>query len=725
MKFIKIKVKTLILLVMIIGIGLIFGKNLYWRGLEFYNDIMPEEMEIDIFTMQTSRLEDEANRLSLLMKSHPYQLYNLVTIGDGSMMSSARIRALDGEKILMSYRRFEERYDDLSHDYQLNVLLSQWFSGNRETTQQLIEEIEKLPLEAIDQNHFYLIKAAVDLSYFRLGKVEADLTYITLPQYQRTVEEIKEFMNKAYDYDIQYKLDRSELVLDEEALYNGFYQNISFYNDSYDFEELIGSKKKGTYVSGKVSLDGEPLAGVFVYPKNWSGISSNEGIGPMTAVTDEMGHYEIDCPYDDLKRVNLIAPWQLIHDKQIERPYDMAIEDGHVENFEFTAGLKLTTLYLDGDDLVYEINDPLGDSTSRYLMSITYYDLDVYNSYSYIELTGVSGRISLESIRKNADFAYGRVSSDTPLNYLRLMEHLYLSEDYVFEVRQLKDIPGRYISNGLFQEGLSKVLYVPGNSLSDGDLLLKEGRLEEAMAWFDEQPSRHGLKVLIALYGYGYIHEEDDFRLEVGGRDLQKALKYLEDLMVIDGETNDRWEQYWYFANEAYEYEKAYNALMKMEETQYVAKNIGFNFIRRGAYEKGRNYWLTHTNVEEEADDYAGIFLLGGYTDELPEKIVKAYEAVDKKNYIEPFETLIRQGAYQEAWQYLSNLEDEDLKICYELLFLDDLQSKQMNLDIYKKQHQLDENMDFMTFYMGQVEKIKDKNIAELLKTLKEGHRWY
>lgn len=724
MKSIRVKVRTLILIGVLIVVGIFFADNIYWSGISLYNRLAPDDYKIDVTKMITDDLESEAKRLDILMTNHDYVLYNLVTIGDGSVISSTRIRAIDAQKVYESYREFDKtRPVDIDNNYRLNVLLIQWLSGNTESTKILISEIENIPLDQEDRNHFYLIKAAVDLAYFELEAVEEDLVHIDMEIYERTVEEIKKYLNDICGYDIDYRDDLMEMKMYATEPYNKYFTTIYDYNDYYN-EDDHEVAVEGVQISGQVTIEGEPIEGVFVYGKHWPGVSSFEGFDVSSIITDENGKYSFTYPRKDIKRVCLMVPWQLVHDKSIMRPYTMDIEDGHVEDFTFNPGLKFNELYIEGDDLFYTINDPMGDESTEYLMIVSYYNLEVPNSRSYISIKGVEGRLPLEELRKETSFAFGMVSSEDPVNYLRLMDHLYLSEDYIFEISKIVETSGYYVSNGIFPEGLSKVLYVPGVELNQGDLLLKDRKVKEAMEWYEENPSRHNLKVLIALYGYGYIPKEEMSFQRLDGRDTKKALSLLEELMILDGETESRWRDYQHFAELNYDYESEYKALMNLEKSEYIKTRIGINTILRQSFDEGVDYLLENTESGPYDDWKIAFYLLGNEISGLPSEYMNLYEKLDW-NEMSDFYNLIHTNEYDKAWEALALIEDDDLRIMHELLYIDAVELDTFNFELFKEERDLAGDLHFSDYYRDQVNMISNRYIVQLLKLLKEDSNWF
>ncbi|GKT24427.1 hypothetical protein ADUPG1_004590, partial [Aduncisulcus paluster] len=62
---------------------------------------------------------------------------------------------------------------------------------------------------------------------------------------------------------------------------------------------------------------------------------------------------------------------------------------------------------------------------------------------------------------------------------------------------------------------------------------------DKAIAWYDENPSLHNLKVLFTLYRNGYTIESTDPYIELGGVDTAKALTYLREIIDKYGENSD------------------------------------------------------------------------------------------------------------------------------------------------------------------------------------------
>ena len=139
-KHIKIKVKTILILIVLAGV-LLLSESIYWQGIKLYNAIAPDQYKIALNHINTKNLKGENQRLTQIFSENDYQIFMLVTIEDGYMLNGMRIRTEDAEKIYASYLEYDQAYklyDDYP-EYVINVALSQWFSGNAQRATELLD----------------------------------------------------------------------------------------------------------------------------------------------------------------------------------------------------------------------------------------------------------------------------------------------------------------------------------------------------------------------------------------------------------------------------------------------------------------------------------------------------------------------------------------------------------------------------------------------------------
>lgn len=145
----------------------------------------------------------------------------------------------------------------------------------------------------------------------------------------------------------------------------------------------------------------------------------------------------------------------------------------------------------------------------------------------------------MDDIHRATRFRFGWMGSTDPFNIKMLTEPLYLTGDYYFSVDRVNS-HSTYSTNGIFSDRLKTLISYEGVDYNQGDVLIKEGKIDEAIKWYEENPSRHNLKVLIALYTHGRKAKEGEYEQVLYDRDLDKAIHYSKMLIDLDGVTNDR-----------------------------------------------------------------------------------------------------------------------------------------------------------------------------------------
>jgi len=731
MKSIKIKVKTLLLLLICFVLFLVFMDDLYWGGIKLYNNIVSEENQIELFDIETATIEYESQRIALLLEEHDYLLYNMITMGEGIVMESARVRLQDAASVLESYKQYnlEENLIEDYPEYMLNVILIQWFAGNVNETRALMESVDVENLPDDSKEHYYLIQTAIDLTFYDLVSVEESLSYVVSEEMKPLVNHIKAYIHKIYDYDISYdEIDDYNYNEEVSSDYEDYFSFVFYIKDNYGRESSSQETTEHATISGRITINGEPLRGALVYMKDWNGMSSSEGYKNNSVVKDINGSYTIENKYGDMGRIGLKVPWQLVHDKSIELPWDRDLRNDTTVNFEFKDGFKFTKAVIEEGLFVYEINDPSGTSETNYSMVIRHTMPDTFNDQSYFKITGVKGSVPLIDLERDTTMTLGWVSSNDTLAIERLTEHLYLSGDYTFEVSPTYKTRETYIKNGIFTEALQTLVFYEGvEGYNEGDLLLADKEISAAMEWYEKNPSRHNLKVLVALNQYGYIPVEGKYYQKLEGKNLNKAIQFQEQLMDLDGSTTQRLNKLVRLSNEAYDYEKEavlLEEVLSLDPSVYDYFSYGYNLIHRGFYLEGLEVLTEKGEMAVDGDRYYSYFLLGNQLEPLTEDIKLAMEQIKGlENYVD-FYSLIVSGLYHQAWTNLENRKDSDLKMMHHLLFLDRLEFEDLNNKLYIQSHGYDED-DFVSYYRESVEGMQDGHIRNLMKLIKKEKNWF
>lgn len=745
MKHIRMKVKTLISLIGIFLLLVIFADTIFWRAIGFYNAAVPDEYEIDVMKMSADQIENENLRLEQILSEHNYDLYDLVWIGDGAVASGSRIRNIDSRKVYDQYTDFMEDRDasGSNAEYALNVALVQWFAGETDKAKWILDSIDPEEVREKTRDRYFLIRSGMELAWHDLESAKVFLDGVSGSEYMPLTNKIKEFMAVFYGFDVPY--ERVDIGMDmiEKYRYIGYYSELIELTDTWTSEYYAKGRaetlpQSGSKLSGVVTRNGKPLEGVFLYEDVDPGMFAYEGFHSRIFVTDESGRYEIENLDPKAKRIGLIIPWQLIHDQQWARRWEEDFLADSID-FAFTDGVRFKTLFVEEGQLVYDIFDSVNDPDRMYMMKIrsTNPDFNVNGSTIDWEIKSgeMSGKIPLEEIIKRSGFSNSYSSSDDESDIKRFLEPLYLADEYYFEVMPYGEDREQYISNGLFSDALAVTLEVEGQeAMSEGDILLSKGKIEEAIEWYDLDGSQHSLKVLTALYTRGYIPAEGNApQWELGGSDHSKAAEYLERLILTSGETNDRLRQLAREYKESFQFEKVSEILIRLNEnltqggseTVYVEMDIARNLIHQGEYESGISHYQKVVNPELDGDRYFAYCILGRRTELLPPEYSEALLGVEGFNEFEAFKILIEAGEYTDAWEWLDERPDSDIKTFYALLMLDGFKLEDFSYEKLKSDLGLEDSDGFIDFYVQKTKGIKDPWLAKILRMLKEDSNWF
>lgn len=745
MKHIRIKIKTLLMLSVAILMVAFYADNIFWWGVGIYNSFVPDENEINIMYMSTDKVENENRRLELILSEHDYDLYDLVWIEDGATSSGTHIRSLDSKKVYDQFIGFSEKEDLYAKnpEYALNVGLMQWFGGEAEKAKLIMKSIDPENLKGEMADEYYLIQAGIGLTYHDMEVVMVSIDRISQKEYLPLVEKIKEFVALFYMENIDYEKADIKYKAIKDSRYIGYYSEML---SLIDISTSEGRKQSGNYYSkqpnrnlyGSVTRNGEPLEGVFLYEDIDSGMSSGNGFDRRVFITDDEGRYEINGLNTETKRIGLAIPWQLIHDQQWVRSNEVDASTEKVD-YMLSDGARFKKLSIEDNHMMYEIYDSVDDPSRMYMMKIRSTDPDYNINGSTIDWeiksSEMSGKIPLEEIIKRSGFSHSYSSSDDELDIKRFFEPLYLTDEYYFEIMPFNEDRKHYTSNGLFSDALAASLEVEGQeAMSEGDVLLSEGKIEEAMEWYDVDGSQHSLKVLTALYTRGFIPaEEDVWQWELGGSDHYKAADYLERLILTSGETNDRLRQLARQYKESFQFEKEEEILTKLNEnlkqvgseTVYVELSIARNLIFQGEYMKGTSRYYEVGDPMIDGDRYFAYFIMGMRTELLPTEYAEKLLGVEGLNEYESFNYMIAEGRYMDAWEWLESKPNSDIKTFYRLLMLDRLNLKDFSFKTLKAELGLEDKDRFIDYYVRETKEMKNHRLEKILRMLKKDSNWF
>lgn len=760
MRHIRIKIKTILISILAIGLLITFGDNLFWQGVESFNNIVEERFEINVNNIATKTIKNENKRLTLLLSENDYNLYDLVTYSGGGTSSSSHIRSVDSQKVFDQYLNFAKEYNlqNKYADYALNVALVQWFSGEMENTIAILDAFNPNDLQDEVKDYYYLLRMGIALTYNELEAVQEALGNIEGSEYKDLKENTKEFIARYFGVDLPYEQVEVEYDEIENNRYLGYFSSIfdilsrHKMNVSENYIEEVASdnaedmavrelfamgEQLSKSVSGKVTANGEGLQGIFLYEDvDKNGMSSYEGFGMGVYVTDEKGEYFIPNIHENTESIGLIIPWHLIHDQQWSSANDINQKNfkNEVVNFELNDGVAFSQLEIIDDLLRYEISDPMNTKDRYYTMKIRYvdpeYDINGTTIDIRLEHDQMQGEIALRELIKESSFPFSQSSSYDELDIKRFLEPLYLSGEYYFELNPHTDNRESYTWNGIFTDALSTPLLVSGNEkMSDGDQLLADGEIERAMEWYQKDLSEHSLKVLVALYDRGYKPlDEQSASWEMEGADSNKAALYMEKLIDNYGETDRRLGQLANFYRESYDFVKEEETLKKLYDSNpsvYVSFDRAKNLIHQGHFDEGIQMFFDSGNPEIDQDRYYAYFLLGLENDKLTNEYKMLLSRIEGLEDYEIFNGLIHSGEYLKAWDELQQMTESDLKTFFTLLMLDGIKLDELNYEKYANDNQIDDQKYLNRYYVEKTNEMSESSIKQLLKMLKKDMNWF
>lgn len=740
MKYIRVRVKTLITLtILLVGI-ILFSKDMYWFGVKTLNKVLPAEHKIEMSMLPENSMKDEMARLEILLTENNYNLYQLARIGDGMMMGSSRIKSHDALKTYEQFRQNNLERDLFvsEADYVLNVILIQWFGGNVKEAKTLLAEMNLEVLSEKQLSEFYIIKSTMELSEFNLEALEISLSKITYDDYKDIPLGIKSFVdiylrgNKELEaHQVKYsEVEKSKYLSYFDEIFSNLRSANSTYRDNTETRTLDNK------ISGYVLLNGQPVEGAILYTKYSSGMSSVEGFDNEFYITDEKGYYEFNNTPINLRSVNLAVVWQGFHDKQIKsyRDMDWTAESDMKHNFEFYDGISFKEIAVNDGYLEYEIEDPLANENRSYYFSAIPVTESVNSSFTSIGMTidysDIEGRIAIDTLRKYSNLPFNYSSSQDALAVERFMEPLYLSDNYIFRISP-KDLErDSYSWNGLSSDALSSTVWVDAvTEYNQGDKLLESKEFDAAKEWYAMNPSLHNLRVLIALYTRGTIVTQGEYEEILSGAEPEKAIPYLEQLIERYGSTEMWRSDLADLYKDLGDYEMEEHVLLdnlRYDPSPYDYIMLAYNNFNQGRYDEAIEILLANSDMAIDGDRYYAYFIIGDITEPLPEKMSLLLETLDGKENFSSFYTLIKNGKTVEAYEWLLNTEESDLREFYMINILDAFGRSSWNVeghsilkfDEFKRTKAIDETVDFYEYYIETYERTDDKSIRDLYTLL-------
>lgn len=488
-------------------------------------------------------------------------------------------------------------------------------------------------------------------------------------------------------------------------------------------------------VNGNVTINNEPVQGVFIYERTDNSMSSTDGFDSEVFITNEKGEYSIERIGENTRDLGILIPWQLVFDKQFTNDFEVDRDNPDDEeiDFNFSKGVYFSELSVEGDRLQYKIEDSRGADDRYYVLNINYADSTFDANGTMIDLRisskEMQGDLSISELLSLSGYTFDHISGvEDELEIKRFLEPLYLSADYYFKVYPYED-SRIYISNGVFSDSLATRIFVEGNDeMNDGDKLLAEKKVDEAMEWYKQNISEHNLKVLTSLYRRGMIPYEGEYGQKLEGKDCSEAIKYLEILIDQYGKTDARFYNLARLYGEVYEYGKeieVLNELYKANGSIYTMYSLAESLINMGRYSEGIELLKENGDFANDKERFFHYLFIGNEIEGMTEKFKNNYQAVLETNDYSSFFEQIKNGEYLSAYEWLDNQSQSDGKIFFQLMMYDSISNDEFSFQRVAGSGEIENKIRFSEFYKTETQKVKDQRIKNLLIDLKEDYYWF
>lgn len=579
-------------------------------------------------------------------------------------------------------------------EYTMAAALVNWFGGKTDRAIELLEGLQPKDerLRALKQLHLANM-------YFYLGETEKSRQTIAgmnppagLEGYREDVEAlIRLFAGEEkieYDHPMIYQYDPHR--------YDSLEEPLKFTRSLIDSLQGLRAKSKdgtaGNTLSGRITMEGNPQQNLMVFVKDaeyqggWSTtIGRGDGLEGL-GISDEQGYFEITGIPDGVYGITLYIPWQRITGKNImmHTDFDMVLKGNtkRVENITLSAPIRIDVKETDGLLTFQWEEDQLPEGPWTLTLSeLEESDGMLYstnNSYYVQNGKGNELTINIREAQKIAyqqGFLYG--NRPDPRNYI---EPLYHSGQYGYKLYGNQgNIMSHITSEGIYPNQPPAWLTIHGSEWTREDRLLLDGKFEEARkgyeAVLEKDPENiHAMKVLSRMYDFGYILQEGESVINLGGKDEERALELLQRLNTLVGGKyikNTLANQY----QDMKQYAKAIEVLQELQNTDsnpYNELQLGQLHLYMNRFAEAVEYFQKYT---QNTGDGSRLFLPAILMDdaELMTKGAKTYKAlihtnlgdlVDAYNQIEKneyrtFFEMVSQNRIEEAQKWLDERSDD------------------------------------------------------------------
>ena len=682
-------------------------------------------------------------------------IVNYMIIDDNVNVTGLKMPQKEGLLVYEKFLEFEEEKDiyKKNMDYVINVLLVGSISrGLREEALEIMSKIDESNLTESSRDNYYIVKTGLLLEDYKFDEVIEIIDKVQSTEHEKWKNYMKAYLNEfcgvgiAYDYKMLDVKVMSQTYKSVDSYHRAFSHVYSLVNKSQNIDTNIKMLDKN--VSGRITYKGKPVEGLMLYIKSKNNKSNWDNNKYTVAVTDEDGYYSFEKIPEDSLEVVLSISDELLGSKQWaidSNKIDITNTEKQVINYKFADGISITKLEVKGNNIYYELEDPAPNSDKDYVFMIGNYENFFLNFIGKrIESQDEKGVIKLADMKSESKFlnAFKRGSafSENSPSIELFFEQLYLEGEYKILIAPTNtkyDDPIIYGLDYMHIYEFESLFFEGEKQLSEGDLFLEKGKIEEALSWYENNLSMHSLLILSEVYREGYYIDENDktsnMSRKMEGVDNKKAIYYLEQLIDEYGESYDRLSNLAQLYHLVGEYDKEKNILdspifeYKFNETIFelaftanLESDYISNLIYRGDFELAIEKIKVKINkspYENDYSKYSHYLVLGNRTELLRKNTTGRLDTIEDLETFNPFFELINSGEYKDAWEWLKKQEDSDLKILYTILMLEDPRLVYFDIEEYWLENNLDEN-SFEGYTRKQSKKVEDIYIKKFLEKL-------
>ncbi|WP_425448627.1 tetratricopeptide repeat protein [Dethiothermospora halolimnae] len=745
MKYIKIKVKTILILsIAIIMLGSLAyslrDDGLY--GIGVINEKLGNvdrangyyKKTVDKFPHRDGGVKAANRRVESLLKYNDINFFNdkvIIEPRGVSKIGSTKKGLILGDKNLNKINEEHEnikssyKKDSLLARYEVGVALMNWLGGESDKAIEILENLDYTGGNLEEIRRLHLAVMYINSGEVKKGKefIKKDLKKNDKYKYVREdIIQYGNFMEGNFDNFGYNKKDNHMYRLKIEDPYmtpikdaSEVLKNVSDFIDRS--EEYKGYKNK---VTGNITYKGKPVSNVMIYAlnnKDKSKAFSYEHIKAI-GVSDSNGNFIVNNIPDGDYILGIIINWNRVKNRKFKFNGNPVIR---VNNKEVKYDIEITD--------IIKITDVKNLGNNKFKVSwednrddIVYYSVSLGKEgvHNYVEthtkLKSVT--VDLDKLLKEDKVSkFGSYTSHLDLNPYYVLPPLYCSGEYKIEIMGYTKEKARMTDSfGTLNKENSPTVYIEGNELTEADKSVMNRDYEKGIelykASLKENPKdMHAATMLATLYTEGWkrIRRSSGYYLG-GGRDYKKARKYLRILRDNDKLTKHLTDKLADIELSFGNYDEAITLYKKLEDYRsYYYLYIGDTYAYKYDYNAALKYYKKYYNESKGAiERLAMLYILKNDTENLKkiskEKNSRIYDVgygntideyikMDKSKY-KNFFNLINHNYPKEAKEYIENNNDSLAKL-YKGIFI--LNSNNDGVDREKEYKKIYEGIDNKT----------------------------